>query len=37
MWGMNPFGDLFIGIIGVVFIWFVVYVISFIKETRYND
>ena len=37
MWGMNPFGDLIIGIIGVIFIWFFGYVIFFMEETRDND
>ena len=36
MWGMNVYGDLFIGAIGVLFIWFFTYMVFYLKET-WND
>lgn len=37
MWGMNVYGDLAIGFMGVLFIWFYAYMIFYIKETRDNE
>jgi len=31
---MNVYGDLFIGAVGVLFIWFFGYVVFYFKETR---
>ncbi len=36
MWGMNVYGDLFIGIVGALFIGFFGYIIFYLKET-WND
>jgi len=34
MWGMEPFGDLIIGIAGIIFIWFFGYTLFFLKEMK---
>ena len=34
MWGMNVYGNLFIGAVGVLFIWFFGYVAFYLKETK---
>ena len=34
MWGMSPFGDLIVGVMGALFIWFFGYTIFFLKEMK---
>ena len=37
MWGMSPFGDLIVGVMGALLIWFFGYVVFFMKETGDNE
>jgi glycopeptide antibiotics resistance protein len=37
MWGMTPFGDLIVGVMGALLIWFFAYVIFFFKESEKNE